>query len=302
MNHNNTLFQTSQSTAQTVQTMPILTANGVSQSFRDSTDTITVLTEACLSVAAGQSVALVGASGSGKSTLLALLAGLDSPTAGTVTLFGHDLTHVSEEGRAALRRGSDAPFTHLDASNNHHLKRGVGFVFQNFLLMPHLTALENVLLPIELASPKKPYAEQQAMALKWLTAVGLTAQAQQRARVLSGGEQQRVALARAFATNPAIIFADEPTGSLDHATGQRIEALLFEQVQLHQTALVLVTHDLALAQRCDKIYQIEQGRVQLIKDINKDINKDIKNIDAIDAINAINAINVVEHKIFNDVV
>ncbi len=219
----------------------ILSAERVSKSFSDTTGSVQVLSQASLNVHAGQSVALVGASGSGKSTLLALLAGLDVPTEGAVSLLGQPLAGLSEEGRAAVRRGQ------------------VGFVFQNFQLIPHLTALENVLLPIELASPQQSYAQQQASAQQWLDAVGLAAQSRQRAAVLSGGEQQRVAMARAFATNPQLIFADEPTGSLDHATGKRIEALMFEQVRAKGTALVLVTHDAALAAQCDVVYRIAGG-------------------------------------------
>jgi putative ABC transport system ATP-binding protein len=221
----------------------ILSAQSVSKSFSDSTGTVQVLIEASLDVQAGQSVALVGASGSGKSTLLALLAGLDVPTLGTVSLLGQPLASLNEEARAAVRRGR------------------VGFVFQNFQLIPHLTALENVLLPIELSSPELSYSQQQATAQQWLDAVGLAAQSRQRAAVLSGGEQQRVAMARAFATDPQLIFADEPTGSLDHATGKRIEALMFEQVRAKGTALVLVTHDTALAAQCDVVVRIAGGRL-----------------------------------------
>lgn len=223
----------------------LLSANAVSKSFSDTTGTVQVLDQASLTVVAGQSIALVGASGSGKSTLLALLAGLDLPTQGQVSLLGQPLAGLNEEARAALRRGR------------------VGFVFQNFQLIPHLTALENVLLPIELAYPQQSYSEQKSTALKWLDAVGLAPQAAQRAAVLSGGEQQRVALARAFATNPELIFADEPTGSLDHTTGKRIEALMFEQVRAKGTALVLVTHDAALAAQCDVVYRIAQGRLSV---------------------------------------
>jgi putative ABC transport system ATP-binding protein len=219
----------------------ILSAQQVSKSFSDTTGSVQVLSQASLNVHAGQSVALVGASGSGKSTLLALLAGLDVPTQGAVSLLGQPLAGLNEEARAGVRRGQ------------------VGFVFQNFQLIPHLTALENVLLPIELASPQQSYAQQQASAQLWLDAVGLAAQSRQRAAVLSGGEQQRVAMARAFATDPAVIFADEPTGSLDHATGKRIEALMFEQVRAKRTALVLVTHDAALAAQCDVVVRIAGG-------------------------------------------
>lgn len=250
---------------QTSSTLPdtvLLNADSVSQSFTDTTGTIHVLHQANLSVKSGQSVALIGASGSGKSTLLALLAGLDTPKSGNITLFGQSLTTLSEEERAALRSGK---YT-IDTSQTPHSyqKQGVGFVFQNFQLISHLTALENVMLALEISFPRYSFIQQKDIALNWLKAVGLSTQANQRTTVLSGGEQQRVALARAFSTKPAIIFADEPTGSLDYATGQRIESLLFEQVKQHNTALVLVTHDEALAKRCDTVYRIEQGKVSMI--------------------------------------
>ncbi len=221
----------------------ILQADAIHQSFTDASGTVDVLKQVSLQVQAGQSVALVGASGSGKSTLLALLAGLDNPTQGSVHLFGQNLSGLGEEARAALRRGR------------------VGFVFQNFQLIPHLTALENVLLPLELAQPKTAYKTLLTTAQSWLDAVGLGAQSRQKAAVLSGGEQQRVALARAFATEPELIFADEPTGSLDHATGAAVENLLFEQVKARGTALVLVTHDPKLAVRCDVTYRIVAGEL-----------------------------------------
>ncbi len=237
----------------------LLNADSVSQSFTDTTGTIYVLHQASLSVKAGQSVALIGASGSGKSTLLALLAGLDTPKSGDIKLFGQSLTTLSEEDRAALRSGK-----YKTGTSQTHQKQGVGFVFQNFQLINHLTALENVMLALEISFPTHSFTQQKDIALNWLEAVGLSAQANQRTTVLSGGEQQRVALARAFSTKPAIIFADEPTGSLDYATGQRIESLLFEQVKQHNTALVLVTHDEALAKRCDTVYRIDQGKVSMI--------------------------------------
>ncbi len=234
-------------------THTLLKAELVSQSFTDTTGTVEVLKNIHLNVLAGQSIALVGASGSGKSTLLALLAGLDVAQSGTITLFGHVLSELTEESRAALRVG-------LAKRDSHSgVQQGVGFVFQNFQLIHHLTALENVMLPLELSFPKHTYAQQRDITMQWLEAVGLVAQAHQRAVVLSGGEQQRVALARAFSTQPAIIFADEPTGSLDYATAQRIETLLFEQVKQHNTALVLVTHDEVLAKRCDVVYRLVQG-------------------------------------------
>jgi putative ABC transport system ATP-binding protein len=225
--------------------MTLLQATHLSHSFSDSVGTINVLKSISIQVQAGHSVALIGASGSGKSTLLALLAGLDNPTQGRVVLLGQNLTDLNEEARAALRRGR------------------VGFVFQNFQLISHLTAIENVLLPLELAQPSTHYKTLTTLAQQWLDAVGLAAQAHQKAAVLSGGEQQRVALARAFATQPELIFADEPTGSLDHATGAAVEKLLFDQVKARGTALVLVTHDPKLAARCDTVYRIVAGELSL---------------------------------------
>lgn len=197
---------------------------------------LTILDDVSLAVSEGESVAIVGASGSGKSTLLGLLAGLDAPTSGTVTLAGTELTALDEDGRAKLRG------TH------------VGFVFQSFHLLASLTALENVMLPLELAAHPDPVAA----ARENLTAVGLAERAGHYPHQLSGGEQQRVALARAFAPRPAILFADEPTGNLDAATGARIIDLLFG---LNTTTLVLVTHDPALAERCARVIEIDAGRV-----------------------------------------
>ncbi len=190
----------------------------------------------------GEAVAVVGPSGSGKSTLLGLLAGLDLPTRGRVFLDGRDLTALDEEGRAALRR------------------RLVGFVFQSFQLIPSLTALENVMLPLELAGEGVAAARARAAAI--LQRVGLAARLAHYPRQLSGGEQQRVAIARAFVGRPRILFADEPTGNLDRATGQRIIDLLFEINREHATTLVLVTHDESLAARCGRVLRLEAGRLQ----------------------------------------
>ena len=184
-------------------------------------------------------MAIVGASGSGKSTLLGLLAGLDTPSQGQVLLGGQDLFALDEDGRAALRA------------------RHMGFVFQNFQLMPHLTALENVMLPLELADV--PDARAQAAAM--LQRVGLGDRLRHLPKVLSGGEQQRVALARAFVVKPELLLADEPTGSLDPATGEAIMALMFTLNREQGTTLVLVTHDHALAARCGRRLQIEAGRL-----------------------------------------
>ena len=194
-----------------------------------------------LSIAIGESVAITGLSGSGKSTLLGLLAGLDLPSTGSVKLFGQALDGLDEDQRAALRLGR------------------VGFVFQSFQLIDGLSALENVALPLELQG----IADAEARAKAALEEVGLSHRLRHFPKVLSGGEQQRVALARAFAGTPAILFADEPTGSLDTATGERVMALMFALRDRHNTALVLVTHDPALAARCNRAYEIKAGEVSL---------------------------------------
>ncbi|MEB1907589.1 ABC transporter ATP-binding protein [Xanthomonas arboricola pv. juglandis] len=191
-----------------------------------------------LTVSEGDSIAIVGASGSGKTTLLGLLAGLDLPSRGSIALSGQQLGQLDEEARAALRA------------------REVGFVFQSFHLLPALTAEENIALPLELAGREDP-----ARVREVLEAVGLSARARHYPRQLSGGEQQRVALARAFVAKPRILFADEPTGSLDQATGAQISDLLFALNATSDTTLVLVTHDMTLAQRCNHIYRIDSGRL-----------------------------------------
>ncbi|WP_326520196.1 ABC transporter ATP-binding protein [Xanthomonas arboricola] len=191
-----------------------------------------------LTVSEGDSIAIVGASGSGKTTLLGLLAGLDLPSRGSIALSGQQLGQLGEEARAALRA------------------REVGFVFQSFHLLPALTAEENIALPLELAGREDP-----ARVREVLEAVGLSARARHYPRQLSGGEQQRVALARAFVAKPRILFADEPTGSLDQATGAQISDLLFALNATSDTTLVLVTHDMTLAQRCNHIYRIDSGRL-----------------------------------------
>ncbi len=188
-------------------------------------------------------MAIVGASGSGKTTLLGLLAGLDLPSRGGIFLAGSALGELDEEDRAALRA------------------REVGFVFQSFHLLPALTAEENVALPLELAGREDP-----ARVREVLQAVGLTARARHYPRQLSGGEQQRVALARAFVARPCILFADEPTGSLDQTTGQQISNLLFALNADSDTTLVLVTHDMQLARRCGKIYSLQAGRLLPVTD------------------------------------
>ena len=202
---------------------------------------LTILHDISFSVAEGDSLAIVGASGSGKSTLLGLLAGLDTPTAGQVVLMGKDISGGDENARAAIRA--------------HH----VGFVFQSFQLIDHLSALENVQLPLELIG--MPRAEAAAKAQVWLEKVGLGERLKHRPKTLSGGEQQRVALARAFVTEPDILFADEPTGSLDEQNGQKIIDLLFQLNQDLGSTLVLVTHDTALAKRCQRQMVLNAGRV-----------------------------------------
>ena len=200
---------------------------------------LTILEDVSFDVAAGETVAIVGASGSGKTTLLGLLAGLDVPTAGQVLIDGQDLSVLDEDGRAALRR------------------RLVGFVFQSFQLLPALNALENVMLPMELAG--NAGAREEALAL--LTRVGLAERLTHYPRQLSGGEQQRVAIARAVAGPPKLLFADEPTGNLDSATGEEVVNLMFDLNREHTTTLLLVTHDEKLAQRCGRRLHLAAGRL-----------------------------------------
>ena len=200
---------------------------------------LAIVDDVTFDIARGETVAITGASGAGKSTLLAMLAGLDLPSGGHVWLDGEDLTVLSEDGRARLRA------------------QRVGFVFQSFHLIPSLTALENVLLPLELA--QRDHAPRQAR--EALERVGLGSRMDHYPRQLSGGEQQRVALARAFVIAPAVLFADEPTGNLDAHTGQRIIELMFEMNRTARTTLVLVTHEQVLAGRCDRILQMDAGRL-----------------------------------------
>lgn len=201
--------------------------------------TLRILTDLNLSVPAGERLAIVGSSGSGKSTLLGLLAGLDSPTSGKVLINSQHIGELDEDGRAAVRG------------------RHMGFVFQSFQLLPSLTAIENVMLPLQLAG--KPDAK--ALAMAALTRVGLDQRLTHYPKQLSGGEQQRVAIARAFAPGPQILFADEPTGNLDALTGKRIIELLFELNAEAGTTLILVTHDLALADRCQRTLKLVNGQL-----------------------------------------
>jgi putative ABC transport system ATP-binding protein len=216
----------------------VLKAENLTKQVSSPEGTLTIVHDVTLDIAAGESVAIVGPSGAGKSTLLALLAGLDLPTSGRVLLEGRDLTQLDEDGRARLRA------------------QRVGFVFQSFHLIPALTALENVMLPLELSGR----VDARRAALDTLQRVGLSARTGHYPRQLSGGEQQRVALARAFVTQPAVLFADEPTGNLDTVTGTRIGELLFELNASSRTTLVLVTHDIELSSRCVRTIRMEAGR------------------------------------------
>jgi putative ABC transport system ATP-binding protein len=211
----------------------------LSKRVADATGELTILHNIEFSVAAGETVAIVGASGSGKSTLLGILAGLDTPTEGTVELGGVDIFALDEDGRALLR------------------KNQLGFVFQSFQLLMHLNALENVMLPLELRGDKDAKQKAEAMLAK----VGLSSRLKHYPKFLSGGEQQRVALARAFVTEPPLLFADEPTGSLDAATGEAVIQLMFELNRERGSSLVLVTHDLSIAARCGRTISIAAGKL-----------------------------------------
>jgi len=217
----------------------IISVEHVFKAVTDSTGTLEILRDIDFALKAQETAAIVGASGSGKSTLLSIIAGLDTPTSGTVRLAGQDLFAIDEDARAALRA------------------RKVGFVFQSFRLLGNLTALENVMLPLELDARK----DARKLATEMLGRVGLSTRLNAYPRVLSGGEQQRVALARAFVVHPAVLLADEPTGSLDFATGEKIMELMFDLNREQGTTLVLVTHDRGIAQRCDRRITIEAGRV-----------------------------------------
>ena len=218
---------------------PIIAVDHISRSVSDSTGTLTILHDINFALAPRQSTAIVGASGSGKSTLLAIMAGLDHPSTGTVRLAGQDIFALDEDQRAGLRA------------------RKLGFVFQSFQLLGHLSALENVMLPLELLGAP----DARAQASEMLKRVGLGQRLNHYPRTLSGGEQQRVALARAFVVKPAVLLADEPTGSLDHATGETVMALMFEMNRESGTTLVLVTHDRSIAARCDRQLHLEAGRL-----------------------------------------
>lgn len=215
----------------------IIVAERLGKSVMTSDGILHILSSLNLRIKSGESIAIVGESGSGKSTLLGLLAGLDTPSTGSIKINGVELTTLNEDGRAALR---------------HEL---IGFVFQSFQLLPSLTALENVMLPLELTGDKQA----KATALALLERVGLAQRLNHRPKQLSGGEQQRVALARAFVTQPKILFADEPTGNLDSKTGAKVVDLLFELNAEHETTLILVTHDQHLAAKCARMIRLDAG-------------------------------------------
>jgi len=218
----------------------VLEAHDLSKQVSSPEGSLTILSGVSFSVAAGDSVAVVGPSGAGKSTLLALLAGLDLPTRGRVVLNGNNLSELDEDGRAMVRAES------------------VGFVFQSFHLVPSLNALENVMLPLELAGQ----SEARSAAREIIEKVGLGERWSHYPAQLSGGEKQRVAIARSFATEPAVLFADEPTGNLDSRTGANIMELMFELNRSSATTLVLVTHDSSLAERCDRVLELDTGELK----------------------------------------
>ena len=217
---------------------PLISVSHVYKSVTDATGTLDILRDIDFTLMPKETIAIVGASGSGKSTLLSIMAGLDTPTRGTVHLADQDMFALNEDQRAALRA------------------KHIGFVFQSFQLLAPLTALENVMLPLELAGHVDP----KPVAKDMLARVGLSERLKHYPKVMSGGEQQRVALARAFVVKPQVLLADEPTGSLDHATGETIMQLMLSLNQELGTTLVLVTHDLALSRRCDRRLVMEAGR------------------------------------------
>lgn len=216
---------------------------GLGKVVQDATGSLTILKDIAFTIGAGETAAIVGASGSGKSTLLGLLAGLDVPTSGRVRIFGEDMFALDEDGRAALRA------------------RSIGFVFQSFQLLPHLTALENVLLPLELTGRSPEGEEPVAAARSLLARVGLGERLSHYPKYLSGGEQQRVALARAFILRPPLLLADEPTGSLDANTGEAVIELMFELNRERQSTLVMVTHDAGIAARCGRRIELAAGAI-----------------------------------------
>ncbi len=219
---------------------PVIQALGLSKQFDSHNGSLSLFSELGLAIHQGESVAIVGPSGSGKSTLLSLLAGLDNPSTGDVIIAGQSLTQLDDIARARLR--------------SEHLS----FIFQSFHLLPELSALENVILPLEIRGQQNAAAQ----ACHWLDRVGLADRQHHYPTTLSGGEQQRVAIARAFATEPTLLFADEPTGNLDDQTGESIINQLFSLNQQRQTTLVLITHDNSLAARCDRTLELHNGQLQ----------------------------------------
>lgn len=224
-------------------TAPTLLASNLSKTYGEADNTISILQDLNLEVKNGESVAIIGSSGSGKSTLLGILAGLDIPTDGTVEVEGKPFSQLDEDARAAIRG------------------KHMGFIFQSFQLLPNLTALENVMIPLQLSNEHNA----KASALSALSIVGLSERVKHYPKQLSGGEQQRVAIARAFAMQPAILFADEPTGNLDKKTGKQIVDLLFKLNAESSTTLVLVTHDYQLAKQCMKVYELQDGKLKLVE-------------------------------------
>lgn len=220
-----------------------ISVTNLSKRVTDASGELTILHDVNFTVPASQIMAIVGASGSGKSTLLGLLAGLDVPTTGSVFIDGQDIFALDEDGRAALRKGK------------------LGFVFQSFHLLGHLTALENVMLPLELRGDEFTTAEVRERATRMLTRVGLASRLSHYPKYLSGGEQQRVAIARAFVTEPPLLLADEPTGSLDSITGAAVMELMFALNREHGSTLILVTHDPKLAGQCERVLKIAAGAI-----------------------------------------
>ncbi|WP_062711956.1 MULTISPECIES: ABC transporter ATP-binding protein [Grimontia] len=220
-------------------TTPVIRASNVSKIVTTNAQSLTILQDVSLQVEQGESIALVGVSGAGKSTLMTLLAGLDTPSAGEIELLGKPLSQLDDDARAALRADS------------------IGFVFQSFLLVPSLTALENVLLPCTIRGDD----EDEERALELLASVGLKGRETHLPSQLSGGEQQRVAIARAFMTRPNVLFADEPTGNLDQHTAAKVIDLLFSLNRDHGTTLILVTHDPALAEKCNRTLHLNAGEL-----------------------------------------
>ena len=225
---------------QTPEHKPVLIANQIAKTFPDQSGGLDIFNNISISVNTGESIAIIGPSGAGKSTLLSLLAGLDEPSSGTISLLGNPLHQLDESARADLRA------------------RHISFVFQSFQLLPELSALDNVQLALEIQGHASPFSEAQ----KWLDRVGLAQRHQHTPAQLSGGEQQRVAIARAFATQPAILFADEPTGNLDEQTGSEIIEQLFSLNQQQQTTLIMITHDPSLAQRCQRQLRLHNGALE----------------------------------------